>query len=408
MTDKQHVSLFPSWRWFGPQDAVTLAEIRQTGAKGVVSALHQIPCGEVWSLHDISQRKEMIESAGLRWNVVESVNVHESIKTASPERDEYIDKYCQTLENLGKSNINTVCYNFMPVLDWTRTQLNFPLKDGSFALRYDPVALAAFEIFILKRPGIENDYTEAQKEAAHAYLQQLSSHEKDVLQRTIMAGLPGTDEVYSPEEFMKHLGVYKEIGVVKLRENLTYFLSKIIPVAESYGINMCIHPDDPPFPILGLPRIVCTEDDLRYIVESVPSLNNGITFCTGSLGARRDNDLPGMIKRLGSKIHFLHLRNVQHNPDGSFYEADHLEGSTDMFAVMKAVIEEQLKRNMMGRTDIAIPMRPDHGHQFLFDADRQFYPGYSAIGRMRGLAELRGLEMGIRNTHVNKWKMIAN
>lgn len=396
MNEKQIEALFPTWRWFGPQDAVSLAEIKQVGAQGVVTALHHIPCGELWSIEEISQRKEMIENAGLRWSVVESVNIHESIKTGAADRDGYIEKYRQTLIHLAKCNIHTVCYNFMPVLDWTRTQLWYQLEDGSYALRFDPIALAAFELFILKRPEAEEIYTEAQKSKAHAYLNSLSVGEKDTLQQTIMAGLPGTDEVFTPEEFMEHLERYRDIDAQQLRENLAYFLSQIMPVAEEYGINMCIHPDDPPFPILGLPRVVCTEADLEYIVNCVPSKRNGITFCTGSLGARQDNNLPGMIKRLGGHIHFLHLRNVQHNPDGSFHEADHLAGSTDMFAVMKAVIEEQQKRQQSGREDIAIPMRPDHGHQFLFDADRNFYPGYSGVGRMRGLAELRGLELGIR------------
>ncbi len=390
------LTLFPTWRWFGPEDAVTLPEIKQVGAEGIVTALHHIPCGEVWDMEEISRRKELIDNAGFRWSVVESVNIHESIKTAGQERDEYINKYCQSLENLGKCNIKTVCYNFMPVLDWTRTHLNNQLADGSYALRYDPVALAAFELFMLKRKRAEEIYTEVQQQAAHTYLQALSESEKDTLQQTVMAGLPGTDEVFTPEEFMGHLERYQDIDATQLRENLAYFLSKIIPVAEEYDINMCIHPDDPPFPILGLPRVVSTEEDLKYIMECVPSKQNGITFCTGSLGARKDNDLPGIVQRLGDKIYFLHLRNVQHNQDNSFHEADHLAGSTDMFAVMKAVIEEQQKRLRSGREDVAIPMRPDHGHQFLFDADRKFYPGYSAVGRMRGLAELRGLEMGIR------------
>ncbi|MEQ9443339.1 MAG: mannonate dehydratase [Cyclobacteriaceae bacterium] len=388
--------LYPTWRWFGPDDAVTLPEIKQAGVKGIVTALHHIPCGEVWSLAEISKRKETIENAGFRWSVVESVNIHESIKTAAPERDQYIENYQQSIRHLGECNINIICYNFMPVLDWTRTHLRHPVEDGSLALRYDPIALAAFELLMLKRPEAESLYTEAQQQKAHAYLQSLSESEKDTLQQTIMAGLPGTDEVFTLDEFREHLARYQDTDAPQLRENLSYFLRQIIPVAEEYGIKMCIHPDDPPFPILGLPRVVSTEADLQYIVDSVPSPSNGITFCTGSLGGRPDNDLPGMVQRLGSHIHFLHLRNVQHNPDGSFQEADHLAGSTDMFAVMKAVVEEQQKRMALGREDVAIPLRPDHGHQFLFDADRKFYPGYSGVGRLRGLAELRGLELGIK------------
>jgi len=396
--DKKFPSLFQTWRWFGPQDAVRLQEIRQTGARGLVTALHHIPCGEVWPLDEISYRKEAIDNAGLRWSVVESVNIHESIKTAAPEREQYIENYRQTLKHLSERNIKTVCYNFMPVLDWTRTHLNYPMDDGTTALRYDPTALAAFELLILQRKEAEELYTEAQQRDAHAYFQKLSHAEKDTLQRTIMAGLPGTDEVFTLDEFREHLKRYGEIDTGQLRENLTYFLQQVIPAAEEYDINMCIHPDDPPFPILGLPRVVKNEEDLKFILDAVPSMRNGITFCTGSLGARRDNDLPGMIRRLGDKIHFLHLRNVQHKLDGSFHEANHLDGSTDMYEVMKAIIEEQQQRQQSGRVDVDIPMRPDHGHQTLFDADRKFYPGYSGIGRLRGLAELRGLEMSIRRS----------
>ena len=387
-----------TWRWFGLNDAVTLSEICQAGATGIVTALHQIPCGEVWSVEAINQRKRMIEDAGLIWSVVESVNVHESIKTASAEREGYIEKYQQTLRNLAQCGIHIVCYNFMPVLDWTRTHLSYPVQDGSYALRYDAVALAGFELYLLQREGAEEIYSEEVQKTAQSYINALSATEKNTLQQTIMAGLPGTDEVFTPDEFRKHLEVYKDIDATQLRENLAYFLRKIIPVAEEYDIRMCIHPDDPPFPILGLPRVVNTEQDLQYIIDAVPSMYNGITFCTGSLGGRVDNDLPGIVQRLGDKIHFLHLRNVQREADGSFYEADHLTGSTDMYAVMKAVIEEQLKRQKNNRQDIAIPMRPDHGHQMLFDADRNFYPGYSGVGRLRGLAELRGLELGIRRS----------
>ena len=390
--------LQPTWRWFGPNDAVTLPEIRQAGAIGIVTALHQIPCGEVWPVEAISQRKKMIEDAGLLWSVVESVNIHESIKTAAKDQETYIANYQQTLRNLAQCGIHIVCYNFMPVLDWTRTHLTYKVKDGSYALRYDAVALAGFELYLLQREGAEEIYSEEVKKAAHSYINALSTSEKDTLQQTIMAGLPGTDEVFTPDEFRKHLAVYKDIDATQLRENLAYFLRAIIPVAEEYDIRMCIHPDDPPFPILGLPRVVCDEPGLKFLLDAVPSYHNGITFCTGSLGGRGENDLPGMIQRLGDRIHFLHLRNVQREPDGSFYEADHLTGSTDMYAVMKAVIEEQQKRLKNNRTDIAIPMRPDHGHQLLFDADRNFYPGYSGVGRLRGLAELRGLELGIRRS----------
>ena len=391
--------LEPTWRWYGPSDAVTLPEIRQTGATGIVTALHHIPAGEVWPIDEIRQRQRMIEEAGLRWSVVESVNVHESIKVAAPTREDFIRKYQQTLANLAECGITTVCYNFMPVLDWTRTHLAYPVADGSLALRCDLAALAAFDLHLLKRPGAEVDYTQAQQRAAREYLDTLSEEAQEALQRIVMAGLPGTRDVYDPEAFLKLLLAYEDIDAQQLQENLFYFLRSVVPTAESLGIKLCIHPDDPPFPVMGLPRIVSTEADLTALVEAAPSPSNGITFCTGSLGARGDNDLPGMIERLGSHIHFIHLRNVQREADGSFYEADHLDGSTDMVAVMFALIAEQQKRQQDGRSDLAIPMRPDHGHQTLFDAGRDFFPGYSAVGRLRGLAELRGLERGLRRTH---------
>ncbi|MEM6841493.1 MAG: mannonate dehydratase [Bacteroidota bacterium] len=395
-------SLYPTWRWFGPQDAVSLTEIKQAGAKGIVTALHHIPCGEAWSMDEIKKRQQIIERSGLDWTVVESVNIHESIKIGTSDRDEYIEQYQQTLRNLAECNIQLVCYNFMPVLDWMRTQLAYPVEDGSTALCYDPTALAAFELFVLQRKGAEEQYNEEQKAAAEEYFSSMTQAEKEELQHTILAGLPGTDEVFSPGEFNKFLERYRKVDAQQLRKNLIYFLQQIIPVAEEVDIKMAIHPDDPPFPILGLPRVVSTEDDLQFITSQVSSLSNGITFCTGSLGGRADNDLPGIVNRLGDKIHFLHLRNVRRNADGSFHEANHLEGSTDMFAVMKAVISEQQKRLASGREDIAIPMRPDHGHQFQFDADRSFYPGYSGVGRLRGLAELRGLELGIHGMMANK------
>ncbi len=396
MKDIQDTYLNHTWRWFGPDDPVRLSEIKQTGVKGIVSALHHIPCGEAWPEEEIRRRKKTIENAGFSWDIIESVNVHESIKTAAPDREAYIENYCTSLRNLAQCDIRTVCYNFMPVLDWTRTHLSYKVADGTFALRYDPVALAGFELFILKRKDAEASYTEAQIEAAQAYVKALRPKDKNTLQQTIMAGLPGTDEIFTLEEFSYYLEEYKDINAQQLKENLIYFLQKVIPVAEEYDIKMCIHPDDPPFPILGLPRVVSIEQDLQDIVSAVPSPHNGITFCTGSLGARADNDLPNMIRRLGDKIHFLHLRNVQRNDDGSFFEADHLEGSNDMFAVMKAVIDQQHQRLQKGQGNPSIPMRPDHGHQMDFDAGRPYYPGYSAVGRMRGLAELRGLEMGIR------------
>jgi len=391
-------NLEQTFRWFGPTDPVTLGAISQTGATGIVTALHHIPVGEVWSADEIKKRKSVIEDAGLNWSVVESVNIHESIKTASAERDSYIEKYIQSLQNLGAAGLKTVCYNFMPVLDWTRTNLDFRLPNNASALRYHAPAVAAFDLYILEREGAFREFTTEQQQAAKQYLDSLTTDEKTYIVNTIMAGLPGTDEVFTVDEFREHLQKYAHTDAAALKANLAYFLKAIIPHAEKAGIKMCIHPDDPPFPILGLPRVVSTEQDLKDIVDACPSPSNGLTFCTGSLGARADNDLPGIVERLGEHIHFLHLRNVRREADGSFYEDDHLTGSTDMYAVMKAVVQEQQKRADAGRTDIAIPMRPDHGHKLLDDVNYNTYPGYSVIGRLKGLAELRGLELGIKRT----------
>jgi len=393
-------NLEQTFRWFGPNDPVTLAAIKQTGATGIVNALHHIPCGDVWSIDEIKQRDAIIKTAGFNWSVVESVNIHESIKTAGSSRDHYIENYITTINNLAAAGIKVICYNFMPVLDWTRTNLDFRLPNDASALRYHAPAVAAFDLYILEREGAYADFSEQQQQAAKAFLDGISAAEKELLTNTIMAGLPGTDEVFTIDEFKEHLKKYQDTDANKLKENLVYFLKAIIPHAEKVGIKMCIHPDDPPFPILGLPRVVSTEKDLKDVVESCPSPNNGITFCTGSLGARADNDLPGIVSRLGEHIHFLHLRNVQRETDGSFYEADHLGGSNDMYAIMKNVILEQKKRLDNGREDIAIPMRPDHGHKILDDFNYDTYPGYSVAGRLKGLAELRGLEMGIKRSIV--------
>ena len=391
-------NLEQTFRWFGPNDPVTLVAIKQTGAPGIVNALHHIPCGEVWSVDEIKQRDAIIKAAGFNWSVVESVNIHESIKTAGSLRDHYIENYIATINNLAAAGIKVICYNFMPVLDWTRTNLDFRLPNDASALRYHAPAVAAFDLYILEREGAYADFSEQQQQAAKAFLDGISAAEKELLINTIMAGLPGTDEVFTINEFKEHLKKYQDTDANKLKENLAYFLRAIIPHAEEAGIKMCIHPDDPPFPILGLPRVVSTEKDLKDVVDSYPSSNNGITFCTGSLGARADNDLPGIISRLGEHIHFLHLRNVQREADGSFYEADHLGGNNDMYAIMKNVILEQQKRVVSGREDIAIPMRPDHGHKILDDFNYDNYPGYSVAGRLKGLAELRGLEIGIKRS----------
>lgn len=395
-------NLEQTFRWFGPKDDVTLAAIRQTGATGVVNALHHIQPGLVWSPEEIKKRKDIIEAAGLTWSVVESVNIHESIKTASAGRDEAIDSYITTLKNLAAQNIYTVCYNFMPVLDWTRTNLDYRLANDASALRYEARALHAFDLYILQRPEAFNEFTKEQQEAAKKYLDALTAEEKETLINTVMAGLPGTTDVFTIPEFKEHLKKYENTDAQTLKENLAYFLRAIMPDAEKLGIKMCIHPDDPPFPILGLPRVVSTEKDLEYIVNAAPSPSNGLTYCTGSLGARADNDLPGIMERLGQHVHFLHLRNVRREADGSFFEDNHLEGTTDMYAVMKAVLNEQKKRVDAGREDIAIPMRPDHGHKILDDYRYDTYPGYSVTGRMKGLAELRGLEQGIKRTLYGK------
>jgi len=391
-------NLEQTFRWYGPNDAIALAAIRQTGATGIVNALHQIPCGDVWSLDDIKQRQAIISAAGLTWSVVESVNIHESIKTAGADRDNYIENYIATLKNLSAAGIKTICYNFMPVLDWTRTDLDYRLPNNASALRFYAPALAAFDLYVLEREGAYHDFTPQQQQAAKMFLDGLDIENKTIFINTLMAGLPGTTDVLTVDEFKQHLNKYEHTDADALKENLAYFLKAIIPDAEKLGVRMCIHPDDPPFPILGLPRVVSTEKDLEDVINACPSPSNGITFCTGSLGAMGDNDLPGIVDRLGQYIHFLHLRNVQREADGSFYEADHLGGSTDMYAVMKNVIIEQKKRYENGREDIAIPMRPDHGHRLLDDFNYKTFPGYSIIGRLKGLAELRGLEMGIKRS----------
>jgi mannonate dehydratase len=389
-------NLLQTFRWYGAQDQVTLQSIRQAGATGVVTALHHVPVGEEWTLDEINRTKRTINTAGLDWNVVESVNIHESIKTAGADRDKYIEYYISTLKNLSKAGVKTVCYNFMPVLDWTRTDLDFRLPNNASALRFDVVALAAFDLYILERPGAYTTFSKQQQQTAKTYFDGLSNDQKQQLMNNLLAGLPGTNKTLTIAEFNAHLQKYAATDAKKLKENLAYFLRAIVPYAEEAGVKMCIHPDDPPMPILGLPRVVSTEADLLDVINAAPSPCNGITFCSGSLGARGDNDLPGIVERLGAHIHFLHLRNVQRQEGGSFYEAEHLGGSTDMYVVMKNVILEQKKRLQSGRGDVAITVRPDHGHKILDDFSHDTYHGYSAIGRLKGLAELRGLEMGIK------------
>jgi mannonate dehydratase len=384
-----------TWRWFGPKDSVPLRHIRQAGATGVVSALHHLPNGAVWPIEDIRRTKAHVEEAGLRWSVVESVPVHEDIKQGKGEAERYLANYAQSLRHLAACGITTVCYNFMPLLDWTRTQIAWLLPDGAEALRFDAVDAALFDLYLLKRDGAEASHAPEVVAQARKRHDVLSPTERDAIVRTILLGLPGTVEDLTLEEFRVALAQYHSIDSERLRENHAAFLRYVVPVAEECGVSLCIHPDDPPFSIFGLPRIASTSADLDAILAAVDSPANGITFCTGSLGAHPENDLPAIFRRVGHRVHFLHLRNVQREADGSFYEADHLGGSTDMAAIMRVIIDELDHRAQRGNAN-PLPMRPDHGHRMLGDLDHSFYPGYSAIGRLRGLAELRGLERGIR------------
>jgi mannonate dehydratase len=396
------MKMIQTWRWYGPTDPVTLTDIRQTGATGIVTALHHIPNGEVWPVEEIQKRKKVIEDSGLIWSVVESLPIHESIKTQSGDYKRHIENYKQSMINLSVCGTKVICYNFMPILDWTRTALYYTVADGSKALAFTFNALIVFDVYLLKRPDAERSYSPTQLEKAAVYYNTLTEHDKWDLVKTIIAGLPGSSEGYPvPEDgydltkFQTILNTYEGIGEEGMRHSLISFLEAIIPTAEAQGLLMCIHPDDPPFSILGLPRIMGVEKDYDYIFSKVPSLHNGITFCTGSLGVRADNDLVHLFTKFADRVHFLHLRSTKRDEEGNFFEADHLDGDVDMYGMVKSILIEQKRRVAEGRTDFAIPMRPDHGHLMLDDMHKKTNPGYSAIGRMRGLAELRGLELGI-------------
>jgi len=382
--------MLESWRWFGPSDSVSLENIIQAGAKAVVTSLHHIAVGDVWSLDEINKRKDLIEAKGLQWAVVESVPLHNDIKLRKGNYQQYIKAYCQTIRNLAAAGVNTICYNFMPVVDWTRTSLMYKLANESYALRFCMDDFVAYDVFVLQRENSRSDYSEAQLESAERRYKEMTEEEIATLEHNIIAGLPGGAEAYDRSGIASAINEYQGVSNEDFAQNLFYFLQQIIPTAEECGVKMCIHPDDPPFSLFGLPRVVSTIDDAKAIVAAVDSAANGITMCAGSYGARADNDLVAIVKELGAHIHFVHLRNIERQPDGSFYESEHLQGDNDMYGLIKALLEEEAQRKSQGREDLSIPMRPDHGHLLADDIGKKVNPGYSMLGRMKGLAELRG------------------
>ncbi len=387
-----------TWRWFGPHDPITLKEIKQTGATGIVTALHHIPTGEIWTRDEIMNRKNAIEAEGLRWTVVESLPVHEEIKQRGASATSYLENYMESLRNLGRCGIDVVCYNFMPVLDWSRTDLNVQFRDGSVTTRFDATAFAAFDLFLLRRPAAEHEYSEAKFKAAKAFFESLDEERKHRLVRTVLLGFPGSGEAYTLETLRTALHNYQGVTENDLRAHLQEFLRAVVPSAEEAGVLLAIHPDDPPWSLLGLPRIVSSASDVRQILGAIDSPNNGLTLCTGSFGAGRMNNLPAMAEEFAPRISFVHLRNVKRSEEENFLEDNHLDGDIDLFLVMKTLLLEQQRREKSGRHDRRMPMRPDHGHLMLDDMKKNFYPGYSLYGRMRALAELRGMEVGIRRS----------
>jgi mannonate dehydratase len=376
-------------RWFGPGDVVSLSDIRQAGCQGVVTALHQIPVGDIWTKEAILERKAMIEAAGMTWTVVESLPVSDDIKRQTGDWKKHIANYKESLANAAACGLKVITYNFMPVLDWIRTDVDHILPDGCSALYFSRSAFVAFDLFLLRRPGARSDYSAEEILAAEAAFAQMDEPARESLFRNCLLGLPGSTEAFTAPQVLSELERYQGVDAARLREHLCDFLREVVPVAEAQGLVMAIHPDDPPYPVLGLPRVVSTEADIEALFRAVPSVANGLCFCTGSLGSRSDNDLTGMLSRFGDRIHFLHLRNTKRDASGDFHEAAHLEGDTDMFSVVRGIVRLQQRRGL------SIPMRPDHGHKMLDDLSKTTYPGYSAIGRLKGLAELRGLETGI-------------